>query len=67
MAPNRRDDRINDTYFRRMVVPVTITILVLCAIAALIATPPGTPAKWNMFSSALPSAPQAALFKASTI
>jgi len=57
MPPRRDDSRISDTYFRRLVVPVTITILILCAIAALIQTPPGTPAKWNMLSGLVPTAP----------
>ncbi len=52
----RRDDstvKINDTYFRRFLVPVIITILVLCGIAVIIATPPGTPVDWKTFNSAM--------------
>ncbi len=54
----RRDDpknQISDIYFRRLFVPVIITILVMCGVAVLIATPPGTPVKWNTGTSATQS------------
>jgi hypothetical protein len=43
---------ISDVYFRRLVIPIIITILIMCGIAVIIATPPGTPVKWDTFSSA---------------
>lgn len=46
------DHEISDTYFRRFFIPIVATILVMCGISVIIATPPGTPVKWNAFSSA---------------
>ena len=42
---------ISDVYFRRLVIPIIITILIMCGIAVIIATPPGTPVTWNSYSS----------------
>lgn len=46
------DYEINDTYFRRFLIPIMASILVMCGIAVIIATPPGTAVKWNTVSSA---------------
>ena len=46
------DVEINDTYFRRFLIPIVASILVMCGVAVILATPPGTPVKWNTFSSA---------------
>ena len=43
---------VSDVYFRRFLIPIVITILVMCGVAVIIATPPGTPVKWDTFSSA---------------
>lgn len=34
---------VNDVYFRSFFVPLTITILILCGIAVIIANVPGAP------------------------
>lgn len=43
---------LDDTYFRRMFVPIVITILVLFAIVVIIFVPPGTALEWPKFSIA---------------
>ena len=48
------DVEIKDVYFRRFMIPIVVTILILCGVAVIIATPPGTPVKWNTFDSVLP-------------
>ena len=45
---------LKDTYFRRFFVPLIITLLVLCGVAVLLATPPGAPVRWDTFASATP-------------
>jgi hypothetical protein len=49
---------INDTYFRRFLVPIVISVLVLCAAAVIISTPPGTPLAWNTANTAMGNAVQ---------
>lgn len=43
---------IKDVYFRRFFVPIVITILLFVAIAAILYNVPGTPPKWDTYSSA---------------
>lgn len=45
------DPELKDIYFRRFVVPIVITVLLLCGIAVIIATPPGTSVKWDTFNT----------------
>lgn len=40
---------LHDTYFRRLFIPILITILVLSTIVVIIAVPPGTPLAWPTF------------------
>lgn len=47
------EKEIKDVYFRRFFVPFIISILLLCAIAVIILTPPGTPVIWQTFGNAL--------------
>ena len=42
---------IEDVYFRRFVVPVVISILIMCGVAAIIAVPPGSGFAWNGLNS----------------
>ena len=49
------DPVINDVYFRKFLIPLSLTIVVFLGAVAMIATPPGTPLKWDTFSSALGS------------
>jgi len=44
---------VKDVYFRRFVVPIVITILLLCGAAVVIATPPGTPVAWSTFNTVM--------------
>lgn len=44
---------IEDTYFRRLFVPIVVSILILCGIVAVIVVPPGAPMEWETSSSAL--------------
>jgi hypothetical protein len=46
------EHEVKDTYFRRFLVPMIVTLLIICGIVVIIATPPGTPVAWNTFSSA---------------
>ena len=43
---------IDDTYFRRFLVPLVISILVIAGIFVIIASQPGTAVEWNKTSSA---------------
>jgi hypothetical protein len=43
------EHEINDTYFRRFLIPIVASILIMCGIAVIIATPPGTPVNWGAF------------------
>jgi hypothetical protein len=45
------DPEIKDVYFRRFVVPIVITLLILLGIAVIIATPPGSTVDWAAMSS----------------
>ena len=47
-----RDPVIKDVYFRRFFVPLIVSILILCGIAIIISTPPGTGIKWDTFATA---------------
>jgi hypothetical protein len=49
-----RDPQINDAYFRRLFIPIVITLLLLCGIAVILSTPPGTPMEWNTYFQATP-------------
>ena len=44
---------IKDVYFRRFLIPIVVTLLILCGIAVILATPPGTPVKWDTFKTVL--------------
>ena len=44
---------VKDVYFRRFIVPIVITILLLCGAAVVIATPPGTPVAWSTFNTVM--------------
>jgi hypothetical protein len=44
---------IKDTYFRRFIVPIVISVVVLLGIVVIIITPPGTPPQWDTFAKAL--------------
>ena len=44
---------IEDTYFRRLFVPIVVSILLLCGAAAVIVVPPGRPVKWETSATAL--------------
>lgn len=43
---------VSDTYFRRLFIPIIVTILILCGLAVLMLTPPGTEVKWDVFNTA---------------
>jgi hypothetical protein len=47
------DPEIKDTYFRRFLVPIIISLLIFAAIVVVIATPPGTKVNWESFSTVL--------------
>lgn len=49
---NTRKD-IDDTYFRRFLVPLVISILVIAGVFVVIAAQPGTAVEWNKTVSAL--------------
>ena len=44
---------ILDTYFRRLFVPIVVSILLLCGAAVVIFVPPGTPVDWTTSTTAL--------------
>ena len=46
------DVEIKDIYFRRFIMPIVISLLVLFGAVVIIATPPGTPAQWDTYGSA---------------
>ena len=46
------DIEIKDVYFRRFIMPIVVSLLVLCGAMVIIATPPGTPAQWDTYGSA---------------
>jgi hypothetical protein len=43
---------VSDTYFRRLFVPIVVTILILCGLVVLMLTPPGMEVKWDVFNTA---------------
>lgn len=47
--------KIGDAYFRRLLVPFVITVLIFAAALAIIVVPPGTPntVSWSAFASGL--------------
>jgi hypothetical protein len=45
------DPEIKDVYFRRFVVPIVITLLILLGIAVIIATPPGSTVNFAAMNS----------------
>jgi uncharacterized membrane protein len=47
--------KIGDAYFRRLLVPIVITMLIFAAAVAIIVVPPGTPSavSWSSFASGL--------------
>lgn len=47
------EPEIKDTYFRRFLVPIIISLLIFAAIAVVIATPPSTKVNWESFSTVL--------------
>jgi hypothetical protein len=47
------EPEIKDVYFRRLFVPIIITLLIFAAMAVLIATPPGTKVNWDTFATVL--------------
>lgn len=47
---------LRDTYFRRLFVPVVISILALCLVATIVVMSPGIPVKWETSSTVLGSA-----------
>jgi hypothetical protein len=47
------EPEIKDTYFRKFIVPIVISVVVLVGIAVIITTPPGTPPQWDTFAKAL--------------
>lgn len=44
---------LKDVYFRRFLIPIMVTFLILCGIAVIVATPPGTPVQWDTFQTVL--------------
>ena len=38
---------LKDVYFRRFLVPIIITLLILCGIIVIISNVPGTPVQWE--------------------
>jgi hypothetical protein len=45
--------QIDDTYFRRFLVPLVISLLVIAGIFVIIAAQPGTAVEWNKTQSVL--------------
>lgn len=45
------EKELNDEYYRRLFIPIVITILIFCGIFVIIATPPGSPVKWDTYTS----------------
>jgi hypothetical protein len=48
----QRDPVIKDVFFTRFFVPLIVSILILCGIAVIVSTPPGTGVKWDTFATA---------------
>lgn len=42
---------ISDVYFRRLVIPIILSILVLAGIAVVLFTPPGSSVNWDSFNT----------------
>ena len=38
---------LKDVYFRRFLVPIIITLLILCGIVVIVSNVPGTPVQWD--------------------
>jgi len=38
---------LKDVYFRRFLMPIVITFLILCGIVVIVSNVPGTPVSWN--------------------
>jgi len=51
MDRNKQRGVIDDTFFRRFLVPIVISILVIAGIFVIIAAPPGTAVPWKSQSS----------------
>lgn len=51
MDRNKQRGTIDDTFFRRFLVPIVISILVIAGIFVIIAAPPGTDVSWKSQSS----------------
>jgi len=51
MSSGNKGPEIKDVYFRRFVIPIVLTILVLCGAAVIIVTPPGSSVKWDSFKT----------------
>ena len=49
----KMDPEIKDTYFRKFIVPIVISLVVICGIVVILVTPPGTPPQWDTFAKAL--------------
>ena len=49
--PSSKDPEIKDVYFRRFVIPIVLTMLVLLGAAVIIVTPPGSAVKWDSFKT----------------
>ena len=54
---------IQDTYFRRFFVPIVVSILILCGVAAVIVVPPGTNADWPTSATALGAIKKGGFFR----
>jgi hypothetical protein len=44
------DHELKDVYFRRFLVPIIVTLLILCGIVVIIGNVPGTPAPAAAFN-----------------
>jgi hypothetical protein len=40
-------NELKDVYFRKFLVPIIITLLILCGIVVIVSNVPGTPVKWD--------------------
>jgi hypothetical protein len=52
-AHYKMEPEIKDTYFRKFIVPIVISVVVLLGIVVILTTPPGTPPQWDTFAKAL--------------
>jgi len=41
------NNELKDVYFRRFLVPIIITLLILCGIVVIVSNVPGTPVQWD--------------------